>query len=59
MPDALIIDAVRTPIGKHRGVLKDVRPDDLAAIALEWLVGRSGVAPGRIEEVFLRYPPSP
>ncbi len=53
MPDALIIDAVRTPIGKHRGVLKDVRPDDLAAIALEWLVGRSGVAPGRIEEVFL------
>src|SRR5258708_14247969 len=53
MPDALIIDAVRTPTGKHRGVLKDIRPDDLAAIAIEWLVGRSGVAPARIEEVFL------
>src|SRR5258708_39314137 len=53
MPDALIIDAVRTVIGKHRGVLKDIRPDDLAAIAIEWLVGRSGVAPARIEEVFL------
>src|SRR5262249_14890365 len=53
MPDALIIDAVRTPIGKHRGVLKDVRPDDLAAVAIQAIVSRSGLASDRIEEVFL------
>ena len=38
MSDASIVDAVRTPIGKHRGALKDVRADDLAAIALQALV---------------------
>src|SRR5215472_2774630 len=53
MPDALIIDAVRTPIGKHRGALKDVRPDDLAAVAIQAIVSRSGLASDRIEEVFL------
>jgi len=53
MPDALIVDAVRTPIGKHRGVLKDVRPDDLAGVALAALVRRSRVPPERIDEVFL------
>jgi acetyl-CoA acetyltransferase len=31
MPDALILDAVRTPIGRYGGALADVRPDDLAA----------------------------
>ncbi len=53
MPDAVIVDAVRTPIGKHRGVLKDVRPDDLAGVALAALVRRSRVPPERIDEVFL------
>src|SRR5215468_11435787 len=53
MPDALIIDAVRTPIGKHKGVLKDIRPDDLAAIAIRAVLSRSGLAPDRIEEIFL------
>jgi 3-oxoadipyl-CoA thiolase len=53
MPDAVIVDAVRTPIGRHRGVLKDVRPDDLAGVALAALVRRSRVPPERIDEVFL------
>src|SRR5712692_6837141 len=53
MADAWIVDAVRTPIGKHRGVLKDVRPDDLAALALQALVRRARVRPEQIEEVFL------
>jgi len=53
MPDALIIDAVRTPIGKHKGALKDIRPDDLAAVAIRAVFSRSGLAPDRIEEVFL------
>ncbi len=53
MPDAVIVDAVRTPIGKHRGVLKDVRPDDLAGVALAALVRSNRVPPERIDEVFL------
>src|SRR6202158_503101 len=53
MPDALIMDAVRTPIGRHRGVLKDVRPDDLAASVLAALVRRARIPAQRIDEVFL------
>ncbi|MET0816567.1 MAG: acetyl-CoA C-acyltransferase [Solirubrobacteraceae bacterium] len=42
MPDAVIVDAVRTPIGRAaKGSLKDVRADDLAAIPLEALVERN------------------
>src|SRR5215813_2378976 len=53
MPDVLIIDAVRTPIGKHRGALKEIRPDDLAALPLQAIVRRGRIAPERIDEVFL------
>jgi 3-oxoadipyl-CoA thiolase len=53
MPEALIIDAVRTPIGKHRGALRDVRPDDLAALVLQAILKRTNVAPDQVEEVFL------
>src|SRR6266851_8904823 len=53
MAEALIIDAVRTPIGRHRGALKDVRPDDLAAVVLQALVRRNRIAAQRIDEVFL------
>ena len=48
--DALIIDAVRTPVGKLRGALSAVRPDDLAAYAIEQLLKRNGGAVP--EEVF-------
>ncbi|MBX7112739.1 MAG: thiolase family protein [Myxococcaceae bacterium] len=52
MSQALIIDAVRTPIGKYRGALKDIRPDDLAALVLKALVKRTAVDVARIDEVY-------
>jgi len=53
MPEAVIIDAVRTPIGNFRGGLASVRPDDLAAIVLKAIVDRTGIDPAIIEEVYL------
>jgi len=53
MPEAVIIDAVRTPIGALGGVLASVRPDDLAALALKTIVARTGIDPASIEEVYL------
>jgi acetyl-CoA acetyltransferase family protein len=53
MNEAVIIDAVRTPIGRHGGALARVRPDDLAAIAIRALVDRTGIEPRSIEEVVL------
>src|SRR3989304_2020731 len=52
MRDAVIIEAVRTPIGRHGGVLKDVRPDDLAAIVLKAIVERTKIDPAGVEEVY-------
>lgn len=52
MREAVIIDAVRTPIGRYKGLLKSVRPDDLAAVAIKGLLARNPqVQPGDIEEV--------
>ena len=51
--DAYIIDAVRTPIGRHGGALARVRPDDMAACALGAVVRRTGVAAGSIDDVIL------
>jgi 3-oxoadipyl-CoA thiolase len=53
MPEALIIETVRTPIGRHGGILKDVRPDDLAALVLAEVVRRARVDPGLVEEVYM------
>lgn len=53
MPEAVIIDAVRTPIGALGGKLAQVRPDDLAAIALRGIVERTGIDPALVEEVYL------
>jgi acetyl-CoA acetyltransferase family protein len=53
MTDAYIVDAVRTPIGRHGGALASVRPDDLAAHALRSLMARnSSVDPALVEEVY-------
>ncbi len=49
---AVIIDAVRTPIGKYAGALKDVRPDDLLAQAIASLVERTRVPVETIEDVY-------
>ncbi|PPA72278.1 acetyl-CoA C-acyltransferase [Jeotgalibacillus proteolyticus] len=54
MREAVIIDAVRTPIGKYNGALRSVRPDDLAAIVLKQLLVRNpALDPAMIEEVVL------
>jgi len=50
--DVVIVSAVRTPIGKIRGALSAVRPDDLAALVIREAVARAGVAPAEIEEVY-------
>jgi len=52
-PDALIVDAVRTPIGRHGGALARVRPDDLAAVPLRALLARTGLDPATIDDVLL------
>lgn len=53
MPEAVIIDAIRTPIGALGGALSAVRPDDLAAHVLKALVQRTGIDPADVEEVYL------
>src|SRR5438270_7233644 len=52
MERALIIDALRTPIGRYGGTLKEVRPDDLAALVISDVVKRATVEPASIEDVY-------
>lgn len=52
MEEAVIIDAVRSPVGRHNGVLSGIRPDDLLAEVLRQLVTRVGLDPGLIEDVY-------
>ena len=52
MSEVVIVDAVRTPIGRYKGALKSVRPDDLAAIVIKALVERNPNVPtDQIEDV--------
>ena len=53
MPEAVIIDAVRTPIGALGGSLSAVRPDDLAALVLEAIIERNEIDASIVEEVYL------
>jgi len=53
MPDALIVDAVRSPIGKKNGSLASIRGDELAAQVLNGLVARHDLDPAEIEDVQL------
>src|SRR5918912_3819709 len=53
MPDAVILDAVRTPIGRYGGVLAPVRPDDLAARAISAAVERNGIDAATVDEVYM------
>ena len=53
MAEAVIVDAVRTPIGRYGGVLASVRPDDLAARAIEAVVERCGLPAGEVDDVVL------
>src|SRR5581483_5273307 len=53
MEDAVIISAVRTPIGRYGGALKDCRPDDLAALVITEAITRAHIDAGEIEDVIL------
>jgi 3-oxoadipyl-CoA thiolase len=53
MPEAVIVSAVRTPIGALGGALATVRPDDLAALVMKALIDRTGLDPALVEEVYL------
>ena len=53
MRDAVILDAVRTPVGRYAGALRDVRPDDLAAHVIQAIVRRNTLDPAAIEDVVL------
>jgi acetyl-CoA acyltransferase len=53
MPNAVIVDAVRTPLGKRNGKLKDVHPVDLAAHTLRALVERNDLDPALVEDVIM------
>ena len=53
MPDAVILDALRTPIGRYAGVLAPVRPDDLAARTIAAAVERNGIDPAAVDEVYM------
>jgi acetyl-CoA acyltransferase len=50
MPEAVIVEAVRSPIGKRNGTLSGIHPVDLLATVLQSLVERAGVDPGQIED---------
>jgi 3-oxoadipyl-CoA thiolase len=53
MPDALIVSAVRTPVGRAGGALANVRADDLAAVAVRGAVDRVSFDPARLDDVIL------
>ena len=53
MARAVVLSAVRTPIGRYGGALSGVRPDDLAAVAIEAAVARAGVDPASIDDAFV------
>ena len=53
MPTAVIVDAIRTPLGKRNGRLKDWHPVDLAAETLKAVVDRTGIDPGIVDDVVM------
>jgi len=50
--DVLVVDAVRTPVGRFRGALAEVRPDDLGAVVIADIVRRTGVDPAGVDDVY-------
>ncbi len=51
--DAVIVEAVRTPVGRREQALATVRPDDLAALVLRELIRRAGIAPAEVEDIVM------
>jgi 3-oxoadipyl-CoA thiolase len=52
MKEAVIVEAVRTPMGRHSGILKDIRTDDLAAHIIAKLIEKTGINKDEIEDVY-------
>jgi 3-oxoadipyl-CoA thiolase len=52
MREAVIVEAVRTPVGRHGGALAKVRPDDLAALVIQEVMSRADIEPDLIEDVY-------
>ncbi|MEQ6389040.1 thiolase family protein [Bacillaceae bacterium S4-13-58] len=53
MKEVVIVEAVRTPVGRRNGMLSHIRPDDLAALTLQELVKRAGITPDLVEDVIM------
>ncbi|HBV99160.1 MAG: acetyl-CoA acetyltransferase [Peptococcaceae bacterium BICA1-7] len=53
MREAVIVEAVRTPVGRRGGMLSGIRSEDLAGLALKELVKRAGIDPGLVEDVIM------
>src|SRR5918912_4363950 len=53
MARPVILSAVRTPVGRYGGALANVRPDDLAAVAIAAAVERAEIEAGELEDVYL------
>jgi acetyl-CoA acyltransferase len=53
MRNAVIVDAVRTPVGRRNGVFKDIHPVDLASVPLQAIVERNGLDPELIDDVIM------
>ncbi|MCI0678247.1 MAG: thiolase family protein [Actinobacteria bacterium] len=53
MRNAVIVDAVRTPVGRRNGVFKDIHPVDLASIPLQAIIERNELDPGLVEDVIM------
>jgi len=51
--EVFVVDGVRTPVGRHRGALAEVRPDDLGALVIAEIVRRTGADPAAIDDVLL------
>jgi acetyl-CoA C-acetyltransferase len=53
LPEAVIVATARTPMGRYGGQLKDMRPDDLAAIVLREVCDRANVKPAEVDDVIM------
>ncbi|AUD12918.1 MULTISPECIES: thiolase family protein [unclassified Planococcus (in: firmicutes)] len=53
MKEVVIVEGVRSPVGRRKGQFREMRPDELAAVVIEELVKRAGVDKGMVEDVIL------
>ncbi len=51
--EAFVVEALRTPIGKYGGILRGVRPDDLGALMIREVVGRTAIDSAQLDDVYL------